>query len=116
MENEVLNEKKAQEIYKLIDSLKSQKRVKVGLNQAIKSVNNSTAVIVVIANDSTPPCLVAPLPVLCEQKGVRYVLVDSKVALGRACGLEIGVLSCSIVVDRHEDSTKLSDQISRALR
>lgn len=116
MENEVLNEKKAQEMYKLIDSLRTQKKVKVGINEAIKSVNNGTAIIVVIAIDSVPSCLVAPLPVLCEQKGMQYVFVDSKIALGRACGLDIGVLSCSIAVGKNEDSTKLSDQVSRVLR
>lgn len=115
MEDKALSEKKAQEMYKLADVLRAQRRIKIGLNEVIKSVNNGTALLVVIAGDSEPPCLVAPLPVLCEQKGVQYVLVDSKVALGRACGLEVSVLSCSIIANKHEDSTKISEQISKAL-
>lgn len=111
-----LNDKKAQELYKLIYTLKPLGKIKIGFNNSIKSVNRSTALLVVVAKDAVPNCIVEPLPILCEQKGTQYVYVSSKVALGKACGLEIDVIACTIFCEKHEDPTKLNSQILKAIK
>ena len=116
MEFEAIPEKKAQEIYKLINRLQKSKNIKIGINETIKCINSGNSLIAIIANDAEPTCLVAPLPVLCEQKGADHIFVSSKTALGKACGLEIDVLSCSIVAGKHDDPIKLSDQILKILK
>lgn len=112
MGNDVLSDKKAQDLYKMIYSLKPMNRIKVGFNSAIKAINNGCSLLVVIAKDTVPSCLVDPLPILCEQKGAQYVFVDSKIALGKACGLEISVMACSIITDPKKDSTNILKEIS----
>ncbi|ELA42681.1 uncharacterized protein VICG_00433 [Vittaforma corneae ATCC 50505] len=113
---EALSSKKTQEMYKLIHSLKSEGNIKSGYNEAVKSVKNNTAVLVVIAKDANPPCLIDPLPVLCEQKGVQFVFVESKTALGKACSVDVDVLACAIFVPKHENSTQISNKIALVLR
>lgn len=116
MVHEALNSKRTQELYKLIFSLKTEGSIKAGYNVAVKSVKNSTALLVVIAKDAEPTCLVEPLPVFCEQKGVPFVFVESKTALGKACGLEVDVLACALTVPKHEDTASLSTKIAQALK
>lgn len=113
---EVLNDKRAQDLYKLIKSLKSNKKIRIGCNETIKAINRNTAIIAVMAADASPECLIEPLPILCEQKGIQYVVVSDKQALGKACGLEINVIACAIVAGKHEDSCKLQDNIAKVLK
>lgn len=116
MEKECLSSKRSQELYKLLLTLRPKGYIKAGFNETIKTINNNLALCAVIAKDATPPCLVDPLPVLCEQKGVPFVFVDSKTALGKACGLEIDVLSCVVYVPKHEEPTKISNELSKILK
>ena len=41
---------------------------------------------IVMAADAEPLEILLHLPLLCEDKNVAYVFVESKHALGRACG------------------------------
>lgn len=116
MAYETLNSKRTQEVYKLIHSLKSEGKVKSGYNEAVKSIKNNTALLVVIASNAEPPCLVDPLPVLCEQKGVQFVFVESKTALGKACSVDVDVLACAVFVPKHENATQISTKIAQTLK
>ncbi|KAM0679872.1 NHP2-like protein 1 [Glugoides intestinalis] len=114
MENELLSSKKTQELYKLIYSLKPEGKIKIGFNETVKAVNNNTALLAVVAKDACPACLVEPLPILCERKGVQCVFVESKTALGKACGAEVDVLACAVFVPKHEnDTSNISNKISQ---
>lgn len=116
MEKECLSSKKSQELFKLILELKPKGYIKVGFNESIKAINNNLAICAVIAKDAAPPCLVDPLPVLCEQQDVQFVFVDSKTALGKACGMKIDVLACVVFVPKHEETTKVANQLSTVLK
>lgn len=116
MEHESLNSKKTQEIYKLIYSLKSDGQIKTGYNETVKAIKNNTAILVVIAKDAEPTCLIDPLPTFCEHRGIQYVFIDSKTALGKACGVDVDVLACAIYVSKDEDSTKTSTKILQILK
>jgi U4/U6 small nuclear ribonucleoprotein SNU13 len=48
------------------------------------------------------------LPILAEDKNVPYVFVESKVALGRACGVSRAVIAASITSN---ESSELSASI-----
>lgn len=116
MEKECLSSKRSQELFKLILDLRPRGYIKVGFNESIKAINNSLALCAVIARDAAPPCLVDPLPVLCEQQGIQFVFVDSKTALGKACGMEIDVLACAIYVPKHEETTKVANELAAVLK
>jgi U4/U6 small nuclear ribonucleoprotein SNU13 len=52
------------------------------------------------------------VPLLCEDKGIPYVYVSSKMHLGRACGVSRSVIAASITSN---DASELAGQI-RAMR
>lgn len=97
MEYEVLNSKKSQLAYKTINDHKIQGKIRIGYNETVKAIGNGSATLVIIAKDAEPSCLVDPLPVICEQKGVHFVFVESKAAIGKACGMEVNVLACALL-------------------
>ena len=72
-------------------------KIKKGTNEATKVVERKIAKLVVIATDVDPPEVVAHLPALCEEKGVSYVYVPSKVELGAAAGIDVPSAAIAIV-------------------
>jgi U4/U6 small nuclear ribonucleoprotein SNU13 len=62
--------------------------LKKGVNEVIKILNKSKAEAIFLAGDSDPLELLLNLPQLCEEKSVPYCFVNSKAALGRACGIK----------------------------
>merc|ERR1712159_67438 len=85
------------------------KQLKKGANEATKSLNRGIAEFVVLAADAEPLEILLHLPLLCEDKNVPYVFVESKHALGRACGISRPVVSVSITSD--PDSSNIASQI-----
>ena len=49
-----------------------------------------------MAADAEPLEIVLHLPLLCEDKNVTYVFVESQKLLGRACGVSRPVVACSV--------------------
>lgn len=84
-----------------------------GANEATKTLNRGSSQLIVMAADAEPLEILLHLPLLCEDKNVPYVFVESKHALGRACGISRPVITVSIVSD--DANSKLSAQV-RALR
>jgi len=72
-------------------------KIRKGVNEATKTIERKTAKLVVIAEDVTPPEIVAHLPLLCDEKKVAYIFVPTKVELGQAAGIEVGTSAVSIV-------------------
>lgn len=61
-----------------------------------------------MAADAEPIEILLHLPLLCEDKNVPYVFVESKAALGRACGVARPVIACSILT---KEGSQLKPQI-----
>ncbi len=85
-------------IYELVNlSRTSGGKVRKGVNETTKSVERGEARLVVIAEDVSPPEIVAHLPLLCDEKKIPYIYVPSKQELGRASGIEVSASSIAIV-------------------
>lgn len=84
------------ELLNLIKHGSSLQAVKRGANEALKQVNRGKAELVVIAADADPIEIVLHLPLACEDKGVPYVFIASKNALGRACNVSVPTIVASI--------------------
>jgi U4/U6 small nuclear ribonucleoprotein SNU13 len=67
---------------------------------AIKTLRRSTAELVILAADTMPIYIVLSLTISAEEKNCPYIYVPSKVALGRACGLDRPVIAASITTNR----------------
>ncbi|CAG2100025.1 unnamed protein product [Medioppia subpectinata] len=109
---ELLSDKKSQELYVLVGKLIPEKKVKIGMNETIKAIHNGTALLVVLADDSDPKCLTEASLTLCEQKGIEYVYVSSRSAMGKACKLERGVIALAIYDNKDTDSSTILSQIA----
>jgi len=84
-------------------------QLKKGANETIKAINRAQAEFVILAADTEPLEIVLPIPLLCEDKNVPYVFVESMHKLGRATGISRPVISCAILSD---DSSQLKDTIT----
>jgi U4/U6 small nuclear ribonucleoprotein SNU13 len=63
------------------------KQIKKGANEATKTLNRGIAELIVLAADASPLEILLHLPLLCEDKNVPYVFVNSKSDLGKMCGV-----------------------------
>ncbi|RMF55150.1 50S ribosomal protein L7ae [Candidatus Woesearchaeota archaeon] len=71
--------------------------IKKGTNEVTKCIEKGTAKLVVIAKDVSPPEITMHIPLLCKEKGIPFVSVNSKEELGAAAGLEVGTVSVAII-------------------
>jgi len=83
----------------LVQQATNYKQTKKGANEATKTLNRGISEMIIMAADAEPIEILLHLPLLCEDKNVPYVFVPSKVALGRACGVNRPVISCSITTN-----------------
>jgi len=79
----------------------------------IKTLNRSTAELVVIAADTVPIYIVLSIPLVAELKNCPYIYVPSKLALGRACGLAKPVIAASITTNRAGELASQIDQLKK---
>ena len=71
-------------------------RIRKGANEATKSIESGTAVLVVIAEDVDPEEVVMHLPMLCGEKNIAYCYVSTKKELGTAPGLPVTCAAIAI--------------------
>ncbi|MCQ2819682.1 MAG: ribosomal L7Ae/L30e/S12e/Gadd45 family protein [archaeon] len=98
------------DICDLINKAMQKKRIKKGANEATKTLNRGISDLIVLAADATPLEIVLHLPLLCEDKNVPYIFVESQKLLGRACGVSRPVIACSILTGSDgADAQTISD-------
>ena len=90
------------------------KMLRRGTNEVTKAVDKGKAKLVVIAMDVEPEEVVMHLPPLCEEKGVPYTYVPSKLELGKASGIDVQAATVAIV-DAGEHS-KMLDEIIKEIK
>ena len=107
------------EIFSLITKASQLKQIKKGANEATKTLNRGISDLIIIAGDAKPLEIVLHLPLLCEDKNVPYVFVESQKLLGRSCGVSRPVIAVSILNKTPENLKKtvekLKDKIEQLL-
>ena len=83
--------------YEALQIARDTGQVRRGTNETTKALERGVAKLVYIADDVEPPEVVAHLPILCEERGTRYILVTSKDKLGISCGLSVSTAAACIV-------------------
>ena len=84
------------EAFRVVEAARDSGKLRKGVNESTKAIERGIAKLVVIAEDVTPPEVVAHLPVLCQEKSVPFVFVPAQKDLGIAAG--IGVKASSIAI------------------
>lgn len=87
----------SEKAYQLVEVAKKTGKIRKGSNEVTKALEKEEAKYVVIAEDVTPKEIVMHLPLLCEDKEIKFTKVPSKVELGAAAGLPIGTTAIAIV-------------------
>ncbi len=79
-----------------VELAKATGKIKKGSNEVTKAIERGQAKLVVYAKDVNPKEIVMHLPLLCKEKNIPCVEVDTKDALGTAAGLPVGTAAIAI--------------------
>jgi large subunit ribosomal protein L7Ae len=99
----------AEAAYEALKIASESGKIRKGTNEATKAVERGKAKLVLIAENVTPPEVVAHLPLLCEERKVPYVYVPDKQKIGEALGLGVG--SAAAAIEETGDAEKLIAEI-----
>lgn len=72
----------------MLDRLKTSNKV-VGIKQCLKALENENVSCVFIAEDADER-LLRGIKETCNSKSIELIPVESKKALGKACGIDVG--------------------------
>lgn len=85
------------DFYSIIEKAKKTGKVDKGTNEVTKAVELGVAKLVLYAKDVEPKEVVSHLPVLCKEKGILCVEVDSKQKLGVAVGIGVSAAAVAVI-------------------
>jgi len=94
--------------YEIVELARKTGKIDKGTNEATKSVERGQAKLVVIAEDVQPKEIVQHLPLLCKEKGIPCITVDSKKKLGIVAGINVGTASVA-VTDAGDAASAISE-------
>ena len=72
--------------------------VKKGANEVTKRAERQTALMVVMAEDVNPPELLAHIPMICKEKNIPFIYVDSQEYLAEYSGMSRGTKTAAIAI------------------
>lgn len=98
--------------YEAVEAAKKSGKIKKGTNEATKAIERGSAKLVVIAKDVNPKEIIMHLPVLCEEKGIPFVVVTSREELGAAAGLAVPT-SCIAITEEGESKSLIKEITSK---
>ena len=84
-------------IYNLVEKVAKTGKIDKGVNETTKAVERGVAKLVVAAKDIEPQELTQHLPILCKEKNIKFVEVDSKEKLGVSVGINVPCASVAII-------------------
>ncbi len=85
------------DVYSIIEKARKSGKVEKGTNEVTKAIERGVAKLVVYAGDVEPKEIVAHLPVLCKEKGIKCVEADSKQKLGISVGIKVSTSSVAVI-------------------
>ena len=74
-------------IYDIVEKAAKTGKVDKGVNEVTKAVERGVAKLVVVAKDVDPKELTQHLPILCEEKKIKFIEADSREKLGISVGI-----------------------------
>lgn len=77
------------------EKVERARELAIGINQTIKAIEHNLAQEVFVADDADKR-LTNKIALLCKEKGVPVIYVDSMKKLGKACGIDVGAAAAAI--------------------
>jgi large subunit ribosomal protein L7Ae len=84
-------------IYSIIEKAKKTGKIEKGTNEVTKAIERGTAKLVVYASDVEPKEIIQHIPLLCEEKKIKCLGVESKQKLGVAVGINVPASSVAVI-------------------
>jgi large subunit ribosomal protein L7Ae len=99
----------ANKVLEIVEVAKNTGKIRRGTNESTKALEHGGVELVVLAEDVSPPEIVAHIPALCEERNVAYTYVKTKRDLGAAAGLNVSAACVAILEagDARGDVTNL---------
>ena len=85
------------DFYQLIEKARKTGKIDKGANEVTKAAERGVAKLVVYAADVSPKEIVTHLAVICKEKNIPCVEVDSKQKLGIAAGLPVSTAAIAVM-------------------
>ena len=104
----------AEAAYEALKIARETGKIRKGTNETTKTIERGKAKLVLIAENVSPPEVVAHLPLLCDERKAPYVYVPEKQRIGEAIGLTVG--SAAAAIEETGDSEKLVAEIIEKLK
>lgn len=79
-----------------LERLKTARKKSIGTKQTAKAIDKGTTRMIFIARDADEH-LTRDLIRAARERGIEPILVDSMLALGKACGIEVGAAAAAIL-------------------
>lgn len=100
--------------YEALKVARETGKIRKGTNETTKTIERGKAKLVLIAENVSPPEVVAHLPLLCDERKAPYVYVPEKQRIGEALGLTVG--SAAAAIEETGESEKLVAEIIDKLK
>jgi large subunit ribosomal protein L7Ae len=84
-------------VYDIVEKAAKTGKVDKGVNEVTKCVERGVAKLVVVATDVDPKELTQHLPILCKEKGIKFVEADSREKLGISVGINRPTAAVAVV-------------------
>jgi ribosomal protein L7Ae-like RNA K-turn-binding protein len=105
---------KNQQIFNLIKfNNNNSTTLKIGINEVTKSLNRDQCSFVILALDTEPFEIFMHIPLLCKEKNIKCLFVNSKKELGKELGKNFEVVACSILFSEKEDLQNFNSNIEQ---
>lgn len=85
------------DFYEIVEKARKTGKIDKGTNEVTKAIELGVAKVVFYAADVSPKEIIAHLAVLCKEKGIPCIEVDSKQKLGIAVGIKVGASSIAVI-------------------
>ena len=99
--------------YEVLRQASRTGKVRKGTNESTKAIERGLAKLVVIAEDVTPPEVVAHLPILCDERKIPYVFVPSKDQIGPAIGIDVSTAAAAVL--EAGEGSQILEQVTQEL-
>jgi large subunit ribosomal protein L7Ae len=83
--------------YDIVEKAAKTGKVDKGVNEVTKAVERGVAKLVVVASDIDPKELTQHLPILCKEKGIKFVEADSREKLGISVGINRPAAAIAVI-------------------
>ena len=100
--------------FKLVKKAASSKKLRRGVPEVAKAIRKGMKGVVLLAGDVHPIDVYSHLPVLCEEKGIPYAYVPSRLALGAACQTKRAASAVMAIADA--SLAKYTEQVDAGIR